>query len=785
MNTEDTEVKMDGFWCIPREFDGHLVFEAIARHLSRTSGLSVLKKNRISWGRQKMEMEQALVLAMEDWLISEPNPIGSRLREETEIKLRKSSLFLEREELAELALDGMDYVELQQAFLEKYPVLAAPELPDFAAWIDCVSYLGSIFNDRLEIKDTASDELLSIRKRILSLEKDVKLILRNIVKDVELSPFLQEEYWVELNGRFVLLMRTESRGRVKGVAHGTSHSGQTTYFEPQSLVDLNNGFEEMRQAERIEISRILSLCNQRVYALRQTFVKVVSRLKWLDVLRAKALYSMEINGCSPRISDDSDYEIFGFFHPFVNDCVTNDMLLKPKQKILVLSGPNAGGKTVTMKSLALCYYYAGLGLRVPARSCVLPSVDRVLYLMGDYQSLMDSLSSFAAHLARWKKVLSSATSQSILFVDEIMNATDPREGEALASHMLRYLGQVGVRAVISTHYNEVKNLALESEVFVNASMIFDPVELRPTYLLSVGVPGNSYGVQLAKKFGLPDSVIKGAEDTLGQGHFEMRDLLEEEKREIVRLRKLRDRNRELQSSLTSIRQKSEDILIRFEADRDRILAGLNLRMEKDLHRVFKAWEKRFRELQDNMPVNSDKSVLDSVSEVKQQFKVDYEKRLKHYQKQIQTRTHDTELSVGDWVKLPGSGRKARVIELHPNQKRLKVIADGVTVSLNRSDLDLKPHTQAPKAAGGVSVSRGEDIQEIDIRANAVEDALYDLELFLDQAVIRHLSRITIIHGKGVLKNAVLEFLRRNPLSAGCSLIADSEGATIVNLQEAI
>ncbi len=775
MIIDESEVKMEGFWCIPREFDGHLVFEAVSRHISYQSALPSLKKLRIPWGKHKMEQEQRLVLAMQDWLVSQPNPIGSRLQESTENKLRKSSLFLDREELAQLALDGMDYQELQQAFVESQSILQAPELPDSLAFIDCVGYLGSIFNDRLEIRDSASEQLLALRKKILELEKDLKQILRNIVRDVELSPLLQEDFWVELNGRFVLLMRTESRGRVKGVAHGTSHSGQTTYFEPQSLVDLNNQFEELRQAERVEISRILSLCNQRVYGLRQSFIKAISRLKWLDVLRARACYSSQIKGCNPIISEGSDFEIQGFFHPFVVDCITNDMLLKPQQKILVLSGPNAGGKTVTMKSVALCYYYAGLGLRVPARSCRLPAVDRVLYLMGDYQSLMDSLSSFAAHLARWKKVLSSATAQSILFVDEIMNATDPREGEALASHMLRYLGQSGMRAIISTHYNEVKNLALESQVFVNASMIFDSVELRPTYLLSVGVPGNSYGVQLARKFGLPDSVIKGAEETLGQGHFELRDILEEEKREVVRLRKLRDRNRELQTSLGVIRQRSEEVLHRFELDRDRILANINLRLEKDLHRVFKGWEKRFRELDTNQ------SGPEAISEVKQQFKVDYEKRLKHYQKQIQTRTHDTELAIGDWVKLPGSGRKARVIELQPNQKRLKVVSDGVTISLNRSDLDLKPQIEAPRFSGGVSVIRGEDVQEIDIRASAIEDALYELELFLDQAVVRHLSRITIIHGKGKLKNAVMEFLRRNPLSAGCSLIADSEGATIVNL----
>jgi DNA mismatch repair protein MutS2 len=561
-------------WQIPEEFDGGLIFEKISEHLMKESSVEMLKRDRGGWAKDRIEYRLNLMDSMSDALECNGRmAMGARTEFGVEKKLSKDKPNFSREEIATIGLDILDYFELQQD-LRKWSNLSGFEFKtgsrfavtqkDHHEMMEFVVRLGKTFSSGLEVMDSASQRLYEVRREMEKCEYSIKRELEQLLKDVSVTSYLQEEFYVELNGRYVLLVKTDFKGRMKGVAHGVSQSGNTTYFEPMSLLEKNNSFELLREQEAREIQRILSELVQTIIVFKNPVRAILRYLRVLDVLQAKTLFCKSIEAKRPTISADGSWRISGYFHPLIDNCVTNDIQLKDKQRILVLSGPNSGGKTVTLKSVGLCMYFASLGMYVPAWEAVLPEIGNLLFLMGDYQSLSDSLSSFAAHLKRWKGVLGKASSKTFLLVDEIMDATDPREGECLAVEMLKHLGALGLQGIVSTHYSEVKKLPLDDMAFVNGSMVFDTKNLEPTYMLAMGTPGNSYGIELAQKFKLPKGIVAGARKAMGKRHFELNRLIAQQKEEQVKIRKLKEKHQVMLAKFKELRTVGRQLLTDFE-----------------------------------------------------------------------------------------------------------------------------------------------------------------------------------------------------------------------------
>jgi DNA mismatch repair protein MutS2 len=462
------------------------------------------------------------------------------------------------------------------------------------------------------------------------------------------------------------------------------------------------------------------------------------------------------------------------------------MDLDSGSRILVLSGPNSGGKTVTLKSLALCNYFASLGMYVPAEECLLPFLKRILFILGDNQSIVDSLSTFAAHLKNWRRILNRADEAAALFVDEIMDATDPREGEVLACEILRYLGRSGCRAFISTHYNEVKRLALESSVFVNASMKFNEHRLEPEFILCSGIPGRSYGIELAEKFSLPRSVTAKARKTLGKAHFELNSLIEKQKSELLSMQELRQKEEALVKQLDILRNHLEELQEDFVRQRETYLekAYKNVLKEHDSFRHrWEAAQKSRNSEPVTTTVSTEQPDCKEADSEESLFQAAWLNNQRKYAARLARHKKTDILQPGDTVMVLPYNKQARVLEVMAGRNELKVEMGSVTLILPDKEVEKCAGLSEPprKVKSGVRIVPSKLSVELDLRGFDRDEALYELENHLDEAVSQGAPRILIICGKGVLRGAVLEFLRRNPLTVNRNFSFPNDGSVLVDL----
>lgn len=766
------QVSRHSKFCIPREFDGIEFFEKINSYRSFDTSEKLLRNERLSFNEEKIQRKQyeveEMILLLDSWR----SKIGCRSGLDLQKKLNRNERLLEQYELATLALDCMDFVEFQ-SIAKKHLLLTS--LRSEGSIKELCDRFVKTFDMDLNLLDSASEDLFMIRRDLRDEKQNIRTKLEQYLTKKEWSSYLQEDFYIELNGRYVLLIKTDFKGRMDGIVHGVSKSGQTTYFEPKELVALNQNYLTLLTNERKEVFRIIDSLVYALYENKADVLDILKHLRKLDIIKAKALFSQEYEGVNVEFSSDKSMLIKDLFHPLIEDCVRNDVHLDSHERLVILSGPNSGGKTATLKSIGLCFYFAALGLRAPARSCILPKIDRVLFLMGDYQSLLDSLSSFSAHLHRFGHLLKKATENSFLLIDEIMTATDPREGEALALMMLRYLGKMNIRGFVSTHFSALKKLALQEDYFVNASMIFNKDSLQPTYILTIGTPGNSYGIELARKYGMPQMVIEGAQKILGDEHFEYHDLIETQKVEIVKAKKHNQSLEKLQSKVKDLKIAGENVLEDFEKKREKILSKAYKNVLKDLRRFQKKCDTVYglsperKELVEDEDRGNKKDLYLEILEKEKAFKT---KLARNLQK--------TKLQKGDTVKIISYNKVATVLELYEDKEELRVSLGSVEMTLSYEDVE-SSNSKVPQVKGGFSYQSSLDFEEVDLRGLNIEDAMIKLDGFLDRAKASGLKEIRMIHGKGVVKTAVLEYLSRNAMTYGQKPKFLNEGSLSVNL----
>ncbi|MCO4781789.1 MAG: Smr/MutS family protein [Candidatus Cloacimonetes bacterium] len=759
-------------FCIPREFDGIEFFDKLDSYRSFDTSEKLLRNERLSFNEEKIVLKQneveEMILLLDSWR----SKIGCRSDLELQKKLNRNERLLEQHELATLALDCMDFVEFQ-SFTKKY--LRLNSLRSEVSIKELCDRFVKTFDMDLNLLDSASEDLFVIRRSLRDEKLNIRTKLEQFLTKKEWSTYLQEDFYIELNGRYVLLIKTDFKGRMDGIVHGVSKSGQTTYFEPKELVALNQNYLTLLTDERKEVFRIIDSLVFALYENKNDILDILKHLRKLDIIKAKALFSQEYQGVNVEFSSDKSMLIKDLFHPLIEDCVKNDVHLDSNQRLVILSGPNSGGKTATLKSVGLCFYFAALGLRAPARSCILPKIDRVLFLMGDYQSLLDSLSSFSAHLHRFGHLLKRATENSFLLIDEIMTATDPREGEALALMMLRYLGEMKIRGFVSTHFSALKKLALQEDYFVNASMIFNKDSLQPTYILTIGTPGNSYGIELARKFGMPQMVIEGAQKILGDEHFEYHDLIETQKIEIVKAKKHNQNLEKLQGKVKDLKFAGEKVLQDFENKREKILAKAYKNVLKDLRKFQKKCDTVYG-LTPEKTVESDKAEIGN----KKELYLEILEKEKSFKTKLARNLQKTSLQKGDTVKIIGYNKVATVLELYEDKEELRVSLGSVEMTLSLDDVE-SSNSKVPQAKGGFSFNASLDFEEADLRGLNIEDATMKLDGFIDRAKASGLKEIRIIHGKGVVKTATLEYLSRNAMTYGQKPKFINEGSLSIKL----
>lgn len=642
------------------------------------------------------------------------------------------------------------------------------------------------------VDDNASPELARIRRDQFRQRKAIEASLERFLKAHRDDGVLQEDFITQRNNRFVVPLVTGQKGKVAGVVHGTSASGQSVFVEPLETIELNNDLVRMSDQELREIHRILRDMSERLRAERAGIKAAVLALGELDLIFGKAHFGKAFECSVPRFT--GRVALTRARHPLLVDVmrvqrksvVPLTLTLEGASKTLLISGPNTGGKTVAMKCVGLLALMAQSGLPVPADDAELPVFDQVLADMGDAQSISESLSSFSAHVKRLKELQEAVTPDSLVLVDELGRATDPEEGGALAVALLDDFRAVGAFTLVSTHLMAVKVYGSTTAGVVNASMGFNEATLEPTYVLKVGVPGKSAGLDIAQRLGLPVRLIEAARARLSQNDRDIARFLNElnAKVEAATARELE--LEQMKRALEERRVKLEEEAAKREARRVR---ELETQVEEALARFQAEAAQTIDEIEQQQ--SADKARL-KAARLKREFT---EQVVKITAPAAPAATPVVELKEGSRVRLKGIREIARVrrvigveaIEVEAGFVKLQVPRSDVVEVLNEDGAPVKP--KLPK---NVSFQPAGEMwslaqRELNVIGRRAEEATGEVERYLDSAALASVERVRIVHGHGmgVLKRAVAELLRKHPLVEKFYAAAASEGgtgATIVELR---
>ncbi|MDP2884866.1 MAG: endonuclease MutS2 [Ignavibacteria bacterium] len=633
------------------------------------------------------------------------------------------------------------------------------------------------------IRDSASKDLRRIRQDMISTAEILRKRLASILKRISEKDFLQEEIITTRDGRMVVPVKTEHKNHVPGFIHSSSASGATVFIEPAETLDLNNTLTELQLSEQREISRILGELTVQVREIRPQLEPAMATLAIVDLIFAKAKYSIEILGNPPAITDRMQFRLFQARHPVLlqrhrrEEVVPMDLELGGEVRTLVITGPNAGGKSVAMKSIGLLVLCAQSGLHIPAApESELCLFESVFVDIGDEQSIENDLSTYSSHLLRMRDILLGANDHSLVLIDEIGAGTDPAEGGALAASILIELTSRGSMTVATTHHGMLKAFAHEAAGVSNASMEFDQETLKPTYRFRFGVPGSSYALELAKRLELPLPVVNRAREFVGGEKIKLENLLTELERQsqeyraqIQQVSSERDR---LNSLVQAYEQKTKDLrhelqLIRKQAveEAKEIVRGAQSLIERAV--------KEIRES------SSDKTIIQSARESVQQMRRKVEEL-----SVAEPPTAAQDLQVGDAVRARDASQDGEVVEIKPP---FATVLIGNTKLKVRLETLQKVSARQGSGAGtvGSSIYTPEGKTEIDLRGMFGDEAIAQVERFLDDAIVAGLHRVDIIHGKGTgaLRKRITEFLKTYPHIKAFRLGEWNEGGSGVTVVE--
>ncbi|MCY6353859.1 endonuclease MutS2 [Clostridium sp. ZS2-4] len=616
-----------------------------------------------------------------------------------------------------------------------------------------------------EISDRASAALFNIRRTLRDKTTSIKSKVNSLVRTY--SQYLQESIYTVRGDRYVLPVKIEHKGSVPGLVHDQSSSGATLFIEPMSLVTLNNEIKELRLKEKAEIERILQELSEQVYE-NIVPVKNNADILWeLDFIFAKAKYGGSLNGICPNINEDGYFDIIQARHPLIDPkvVVPNDIYLNKGVTSIVVTGPNTGGKTVTLKTVGLLHIMAMSGLMIPAKQgSKLSFFKEVFADIGDEQSIEQSLSTFSSHMTNIVNIIDNADEKSLALFDELGAGTDPTEGAALAVSILENLRSRGTKVVATTHYSELKAYALRVEGVENASVEFDVETLRPTYRLLIGIPGKSNAFEISKRLGLPNYIIEDAKQGISKDTLKFEDLIQSLQDKNIKAQKdVREAEIAKEEAL-KIKKKYEEKLNKFQNIREKA----TLDAQKEAKYIIKeAKEEADRILKDireleRMGYSSD--VRQKLEENRKKLKEKLEtvesdiNKPKDEGKELKT------VSEGQEVYLPKFDTKVIVLTKPDSKGEVQVQAGIMKINVKLKDLRESKESKVEKKQRKkktVNLNLKQVSSSVDLRGMDAEEAIYTVDKYLDDAYIGGLGEVTIIHGKGtgVLRKAIHDMLR--------------------------
>ena len=632
------------------------------------------------------------------------------------------------------------------------------------------------------VADSASPELARIRQRLRHLHSRITERLQATLNSSRIRNMLQEPVITMRGDRYCLPVKAEYRAQFGGIVHDVSASGATLFMEPQEVVDLGNQIREAQIAEQNEVVRILAQLSALVGKYSDPILLTCDALGELDFINARARLSVEWDAIEPALNTQGKIRLRKARHPLLKPPVVPiDVELGNRFRILLITGPNTGGKTVTLKTVGLLTLMMQSGLHVPADTGTEMAIFQNIFAdIGDEQSIEQSLSTFSGHMTNIAATLPQCDEHTLVLLDELGAGTDPAEGAALAQAILDYLLARHARVMATTHYGELKSYAYARQGVQNASVEFDLQTLRPTYHLRIGTPGSSHAIVIAQRLGLPSSVIETAQARLAGRETEATSImrrLEEEQRHVEEARQAAEQERR---EAAALRQQLQQRLEQVESERQRLREEVTQEVQHRLYQILQQAEEAYRRLREQPRENR------AAQEARQQVRQAAEQM-----KQLLAppAAAPTEIREGDTVKVTTLNVTGTVLQL--TQDEAVVQAGAIRVTVPREALrriDEKPVSKAPLVSVPVNLSRAANISpEIMLRMQRVDEALANLDQYLSEAYAAGLQQVRVIHGKGTgtLRKAVREYLNTHPLVAsyrGADATEGGDGVTIVTLK---
>ena len=642
-----------------------------------------------------------------------------------------------------------------------------------------------------EIADRASAELMQIRKKMRVVSDRVRDKLNSIVHGSGYAKYLQETIITMRNGRYCVPVKAEYRSNVPGLVHDQSSTGATLFVEPLSVVELGNDLKQLQAAEQKEIVRILQALTDQVGLVADELTSNIDLLARLDFAFAKAVLAKGMDAVLPKINHDGWISIARGRHPLLDPkhVVPCNIHVGKGFTTLIITGPNTGGKTVTLKTVGLFTMMMQSGLHVPAESGTeLAVFDHIFADIGDEQSIEQSLSTFSGHMTNIVEIINQVGSNDLALFDELGAGTDPTEGAALAQTILLYLLNRKIRTLATTHYSELKVFAMTTEGVENASVEFDIETLRPTYRLSIGIPGKSNAFEISQKLGLPPTLIENAKTLLSQNDIRFEDVIanaeyhrgiaEKERSIAERTRqetiRLRDEAEKLRNE---IEEKKQTNIRRAKDDAKRILENARAEAETVLSDLKKL--RKEASAPDAEAIMLRKRLNDGIDKLSEELS----------QKSTSLHKAPKTVRVGEHVEIVHLGTKGTVLTPPNNKGEVEIQAGILKVKAHLSQLRLlepKREKQTTIMAKTGALSRNVPL-EIDVRGLAIDEALPEIDQYLDEAMLAGLHEVNIIHGKGtgVLRTGVQRHLKKhmNVKSYRLGVYGEGEdGVTVVTLK---
>ncbi len=653
-----------------------------------------------------------------------------------------------------------------------------------------------------EIADEASSDLGTIRRKIRNLNGKIKDSLNSMIHSPHYKKYLQDALVTMRSDRYVIPVRSEYRGEVPGIVHDTSASGATLFIEPMSVVNTNNEIRDLTNREQQEIERILAALSAAVSEDGRVISADFSVLSDLDFIFCKGRLSIAQNGNEPDLNEDGIVEFKRARHPLIpsDRVVANDICLGDAFDTLVITGPNTGGKTVTLKTIGLFSLMAAAGLHLPTQDGSRAAIFSKVYAdIGDEQSIEQSLSTFSSHMVHIVKILEEADDRSLVLFDELGAGTDPTEGAALAISILEFLKIFKIKTVATTHYSELKLFALSNDRVENASCEFNVESLQPTYRLQIGIPGKSNAFAISRRLGLPEQIIDRANELLSEENIRFEDVItdletnrikaQSDKEYAERLRReLTDLKKQVEQERSNLKENKSQILD--EARREAKIIVMEAKEEanaviRDLERMRqqgakgKNLEERVQKSRENL-----RKKEESIDKAMQRA----QKPRKTYQEPPKN------LKAGDTVKIVSMDQEASILKPPGKDGMARVQAGIIKMDVHVSNLKKVEDKSAQelakryiKASSGYSSKTKSVSTELDVRGQTLEEAVMNTEKFLDDCCLAGVSPVTVIHGKGtgVLRSGIREMLRRHKHVKSCrdGKYGEGEyGVTVIELK---